>query len=662
MKSWHTLLTLPCLALLIACQAPQPTGPLPTSHVPSTKRPIASPPTVKSAFAVPTVTPTSPPTVVQVLPTTTLVPPQPRTINLVPVAPFSAMGPAWTYWPAVAQTQGIQAVITQDEDLWVGTPYGVYRVDPRTGTYTAYEEVSPILRLLPVEAGRLWALGTEGLFFFNSQQWNKPSGDVGSVDSIGIDKNGDLWLFGHEERFGGSAASHFSGHIPPDGDWPYDFYLPYQVPLGFSLDLTDCEAWSASTAYRTPADCQALEAARTQLNVSNSTLMTIDQDGSLWWLTAGTSWDDPIRTLHHRLKSSAVDRKLPTARIENMTIDQDLTGMRVNAIAPDPEHGVWLGTDRGLLYSDGETIRKISLTPDQLTLRPHPRNLAIDTQGNAWVVTAQGVQQLPAHDSQWQAVTDFGLGPGINEWPLGTIAAAREGGIWATHGNDLWRFGGSTTTPLTGTVPLGAGCRLIHLTLDRDGNVWSPLGRCGVAVFRPQTGQWTLYPFEYKSIEDVFIGGDNTVYTRDSTNRLSRFTTFTQSGGTIPQTGQFFDVAQPYDQSVLGTDSQSGLWIINCRTGEVWREQAGSVMAFGKVFAASLSPCSASYRWYFDSRSGLWVYDGVNLFRYAGQAWQTMHQPNVGFIADMTTGPDGRVWIAGERGVAVYDPTQDKQP
>jgi hypothetical protein len=435
------------------------------------------------------------------------------------------------------------------------------------------------------------------------------------------------------------------------------------------MDLADCAVWSASTAYRTPLECRALQAARARLNVSN-TLMAIDRDGSLWWITGGTSWDDPTRTLHHHLTSIATDQKLPTVRSENMTIDQDLTGLRVNAIAPDPEHGVWLGADQGLLYSDGETLREISLALDQLTLRPHPRNLAVDTQGTAWVVTAQGVQQLPAHGSQWQDVTDFGLGPGINEWPLGTIAAAREGGIWATHGGDLWRFGGSTTTPLTGTVSLDPYCRLIHLTADRDGNVWSPLGSCGVAVFTPQTSQWARYqsnpdndPRDYSGgVGELFIDGAGVVYARGYSNQLRRFAAFTSSSSSISPTGQFFNVAQSDGQSVLGADAQNGLWTVDCRTGEVWRDQAGNVMAFGKVFAESLYPCPASYRWYFDSRSWLWVHDGVNLFRYDGQAWKTMYPPGVGFIADMTTGPDGRVWIVGERGIAVYDSAQDTQP
>lgn len=342
--------------------------------------------------------------------------------------------------------------------------------------------------------------------------------------------------------------------------------------------------------------------------------------------------------------------------------------MRINALAPDPEHGVWLGTDRGLLYSDGETIQEVPLAQDQPTLHAGPRNIAIDTQGNAWIVTAQGVQQLPAQGSRWQDVTDFGLGPGINEWPLGTLAAAREGGIWATHGGDLWRFGGSTLTPLTGTVPLDPYCRLIHLTVDQDGNIWSPLGVCGVAVFTPQTGQWVLHPSNHYNnpldysgtVWELFIDGAGVVYARGDSHQLHRFVSLPSSSGTLSQTWQ--PVAQPDWQLVLGADTQGGQWTIDCRTGEVWRERAGTITAFDKVFTALPdSDCNYAYRWYFDSHSWLWVYDGVNLFRYAGKAWRTMHQPEVGFIADMTTGPDGRVWIVGDRGIAVYDPAADKQ-
>ncbi len=463
MKPSPALVILSCLVLLATCQLQQPIDLSPTAHVPATPRPIASPPTAKPTAAVPTLTPPPlSPTIAQVLPTSTLVPPQSGTIKMMPVTP-SAIDPAWTYWQAVDLTPGIQAVVTDDTAVWVGTSYGVYRVDPRTGTYTAYDEVGSILMLLPVEGGRLWADGAEGLFFFDGRQWLGPNGrgrssgtgiSSGPYGSIGIDKNGDLWVFGQRNALAAEGLVISPGMSHPTEIGRMITYLPYQVPkpLSSSTDLMNCEAWSAGTSreygfsYRTPAECQAVRATR---DSQNEPRYTFDRDGSVWWVTGSVARDDLTRMLHHRLKSIAVAQKLPTARLENTTVDQDLgLGIQVHAIAPDPTHGVWLGTERGLLYSDGETIQEIPLAQDQHTLRAGPRNITIDTAGTAWIITAQGVQNLPAHKSQWQDVHDFGLHGSINDWALGTLAAAREGGIWATHGQDLWRFGGLATTRL----------------------------------------------------------------------------------------------------------------------------------------------------------------------------------------------------------------------
>jgi|GEM_PF-4953917 len=504
MRSPRLSFILAGLLVLMACTSPQPAKLAVvssgiTTRVPATQRPIISHPVKQPSSIMPVMTPPLPtPTTMPILTPSTLVPPQTGTTTMLPLTPLSAIGPAWTYWQAVDLTQGIQTVTTQGKAIWVGTPYGVYRVDPHTGTYIAYEEVGPVSQLLPTENGQLWALGTEGVFFFNGQQWEKLNG-IGTTDviSIGIDKQGDLWLFHPSGRFGGTPAKHFTGHLPPEGAWSYDAYFPYQVPQQFNLNVTDCQAWLAVAAlYRTPAECEALKAARALANVSDYTLTAIDQDGSVWWMTNSGSWDALTFTLHHLLNTGVTDQKLPTARLENTTVNQDLGSTHVYALAPDPSQGVWLGTSRGLLYSDGETVRKIPLAQDQHTLRAGPRNIAIDTDGNAWIVTARGVQKLPAQSSSWQDVHDFGLSRALNGWALGTIAAAREGGIWATHGQDLWRFGGSTATPLMNPALPASSCRLLHLAVDQAGNVWSPLGDCTARaiVFKPQTGEWLLDP------------------------------------------------------------------------------------------------------------------------------------------------------------------------
>jgi hypothetical protein len=95
----------------------------------------------------------------------------------------------------------------------------------------------------------------------------------------------------------------------------------------------------------------------------------------------------------------------------------------------------------------------------------------------------------------------------------------------------------------------------------------------------------------------------------------NRFAALISSSSALSPTWQPVD--QPSGQLVLGADAQGGQWTVDYQTGEVWRERAGNVTAFGKVFTGLPGfDCNDSYHWYFDSRLWLWVHDGVDLFRY----------------------------------------------
>ena len=647
MKARCALLSILCLSLAIACQSPPPplrsTAPAMGISLSTAQVPTESPTDTPILRPSPTVV-TTPPTIT----------PTPFT-HVIDLASRPTPSNAWTYWPGVDQSPGVQAVTTNGDVIWASTAHGLYRIDPRTGAFTGYGEVSLSKQLLPVADGTLWATGQNGTFFFDGQAWHHLT-EV-RADSLAIDVNGDLWLMQYNNRFGGTTALRFVGHTPPaDQSWSFEYYPPQLEPPWLSWDTTDCAAWVVSLSHRTLAECQALQAARSADFLPGSTLpylTAIDRTGSAWWITAST--------LHHHPANPPSDQKLPAAHLESTITSQELPVSRITSITPDPEHGVWLGTDRGLLYSDGVTLRLVPLEQNLPTLRAQPRNIAVDTQGTAWIVTAQGVQLLPVSGTQWQDVTDFNLGPGVKHWPLGTIAAAQEGGIWATHGGDIWRFGGATTAPLTNSMPLGEFCQLTHLTVDRDGNVWSPLGRCGVTVFLPRTGEWIQYPFDDLGVAEVISGGDGAVYVRDNSSHLYRHTNFDRSGEALAHAWDIVDSTQSVQQASLGADAQGGLWTVNCPTGEVWRTQASHITTFGKIFAPAAF-CLPTYRWYFDTRSWLWVYDGADLHRYDGQAWHTARQPDVGDIQDMTTGPDGRVWIVGDHGVAVYEPAIDELP
>jgi ligand-binding sensor domain-containing protein len=532
----------------------------------------------------------------------------------------------------------VYALATGSDVIWAGTSYGAHRIDPRTGDYISYEQLGPIRVILPIEDGQVWASGNNGIFFFNGQQWQQVTSTRGSYyyATLGIDSRGDLWAQGTDIR--SLMIFRVHGHTPVTDNAPSD--SPYSPP---SWRPNDCTAWTAfygtNYSHRSALECQQLNAAKPAKMRSDwpFSLATIDQDGSVWWV-------DNL-TLQHRTADAKTKLELPVEQ--------------VNMVTPDPTRGVWLGTDQGLLYSDGSSVRSVSMGLEGHTLHDRPRNIAIDTQGNVWIVTAQGVQMLPAHRSAWQDVTDFSLDAYGNDLPMGTIAPAREGGIWATHGWDLWRFGGSSITPPI-AAPRDPHCGLAHLTTDREGNVWTPSGS-GACVFVPAANQWIDYPLnvENMGIDDILIGGDGVIYARASNDQLLKFTgALSQSTKTVSSTWQFIEGNIRDERIALGTDAQGGLWTMTTQTRDVWREHAGTETAFGRIIPGNLWP---EY-WYFDSRSWVWLYDYADLLLYNGQTWQPARQPDVGPIRDMASDPDGRVWLVGDHGVAVYDPSHAATP
>ncbi len=183
------------------------------------------------------------------------------------------------------------------------------------------------------------------------------------------------------------------------------------------IDPLKCQRWpnvasaESEKSHRSSAECLALQnALQTVLHVPYANLhLTLDGDGSLWVV----GLDDNALTHWSNGRASTV--KLPP-------------GTRVNALVADPSHGVWLGTDRGLLYADGQGGYQLP-NLDQYFTFGSPRDLAIDSSGAVWVLTAESrIGWLQPRRS-----TTLELIPGVN---ARAIAAATDG-AWITHGADL---------------------------------------------------------------------------------------------------------------------------------------------------------------------------------------------------------------------------------
>jgi ligand-binding sensor domain-containing protein len=99
--------------------------------------------------------------------------------------------------------------------------------------------------------------------------------------------------------------------------------------------------------------------------------------------------------------------------------------------------------------------------------------------------------------------------------------------------------------------------------------------------------------------------------------------------------------------------------------GGVWVTQSAEIRHYPDGFSFVLDPEVAgfrSYRIFADQRSNLWIATEDKLYLYDGKDLRLIASPPISPVGAMSAAPDGRLWFAGQRGVAVYDPAGDNQP
>lgn len=603
-----------------------------------------------SACQSPTPQPTLPP------PPSPNTSPQPTPLPALAERCISRPGAVWRTWRTAQNPSAVYALLTDQSALWAGTSFGVWRVNLRTGDYFSYDEIGATSKLLPIENGHLWAASDRGLFYFDGQRWTKPLHER-EVTRLGVGYNGDLWVFAGT-RF--PVFSHLSGHVPPtSGPWQ-------ESNSGFSKEKepADCQQWQTITTgsytHQSSAECQALNQARQAVSkiTKEYALLAIDADQSTWWATTST--------LGHLLAGRSTTLALPVDK--------------VYALAPDPAHGVWIATDQGLAYSDGSALRWTPLGLDICTFAGTAHDIIVDHQGTAWVQTSGRLRVLRSDETTWRPVTNLGLVGEDADRPVWDIVADPHGGIWATHGYDLWRFGDSTSIqPVMFPVP---NCFVSDLALDSIGNVWIAAGECGLLQFTPSNGKWTQHrPTDsffgnsiavgpggvvYALDQDIFIDGYyERLYEYTRSNTVSTLDRGAPEWHLLPFLSEG-DSWRPLGKRIAA-DERGGLWIGSYYTGRVWHYRDKQV--------TSLTPPFVNrnvQQLYVDDQDRLWasipsreggqtVDENDVVAVYDDPTWR--HIPAlVGAIRKLSGSPDGRIWVIGSDAIAVYDPAADKLP
>ena len=407
-----------CLVTLVACQSPIPTA----------ISPVPSPfPTVMASLPPLTVSPVPEPLPTATRPMLLLEP----TLTT-PILPQALSG-TWQFWPAAYLPQAALDVVASDNTIWVGTSFGVVRLDPQTREYTAFGRPGMTGQILPIEDGKVFATNQEGLWYFDGYSWSRRlEFSNWPVDMSGVDVNGDFWLEWTESRY--QPAFRFEGHDPPrDKSWPGIY-----VEMSSRHAPFDCGWWriyrSSTFTYRSLEECQRLVKAQAVINQIHAYgPFAADVDGTLWWAND--------TTLSHLAADGLMLSQFPVARNYRL--------------AADPKHGVWLATQEGLFFSGGKTLQHVSIGLEKHTLYP-TGSIAIDTSGRVWTTKVHGLQRLDTHTQRWSRVDDALVGHLLNMINIEGLAAAVDGGVWIWGIRDrdiLFHYDGRQITPLAPPDP-----------------------------------------------------------------------------------------------------------------------------------------------------------------------------------------------------------------
>lgn len=592
--------------------------------------------------------------------------PRPQPTAMPTVTPFVSPLPAaaeqcaprrdavWRTWRTASSPLAVYALLMHGDSLWVGTSFGVWRVNPATGQYESNEEMGQVRFFLPVGNGQLWVVAARGLYFFDGYSWQRfpsPSDlNAFSVYQAAVNRDEELWVWRSVGRFG--APLFLPDHLPSaqltwqskDLDWS-------------QWDLTNCQHWQIAATYdyvyRSPAECEALNVARLAVRSLTDKYATpklaIDADRSVWWALQ--------KKLGHLAGGRSTTQELPVSWI--------------TALAPDPVHGVWIGTDQGLAYSDGDDLRWVSLGLDVCAFVGMPRDLTVDAQQVTWVAADNQVYTLAPHGLTWMPFTDLLRGEKSAAGPVVALTAAPIEGVWATHGYDLWQFGGAQSFK-----PLQApgGCFIERLVLDSVGNIWVAANPCGVLQFIPSErgGRWIEHSrLGASNLVRAVAASGNKIFalTSDGLFEHTRAMTYTFPAGpfaspiplpewhlVVPMTSLITDTGRHvWPDLALAADRQNNVWIAWRQTGQLWRYRAGELTSLGQPF----DPGGVGL--YVDRQDRLWASVNDMLAVYDGQRWRHIPAP-VGAIRKLVDGPDGRLWVLGDGGIAVYNPAADPRP
>ena len=179
----------------------------------------------------------------------------------------------------------------------------------------------------------------------------------------------------------------------------------------------------------------------------------------------------PVSRLGRPRKTKAslpVRREAAAANVLQLGQEQGLTGTVVASLCPDPTGAMWVGTDQGLSYFDGQYCETYTVTQGLSTNQV--TQVFLDSQGRLWVShMGFAVDVLDRRRGMVQHLSgDYGLTGNR----ASTFLEDAQGRVWIAHNNgvDVVNLAAGTVQNMT---PAIWGSHTVNtLCRDRRGRLW----------------------------------------------------------------------------------------------------------------------------------------------------------------------------------------------